>query len=212
MNASTSIRLLLTLAAITVIAGVSSGVALGQATKVAAEKPTFDDLTSPEFSGGNQKAFKPKDWLEIETKINAAMSPAPKSMTCDRLTVKWYVAVKNPEKPGTMLLLTRDVEHVNVPLEEDVYCSVYLSPASLKRITGSDRGGKSAVEAVGYEILVNGVKVAEDTTKFKPGWWNAASEKISRSDAVPLLNKSETPFSNSWWDRYAEVLDPRSTR
>ena len=122
--------------------------------------------------------------------------------------MKWYVAVKNPEKPGTMLLLTKDVEHVNIPLEEDVYCSVYLSPASIKRLTGTDRGGKSAVEAVGYEILINGVKVAEDTTKCKTGWWNAASDKISRSDAVPLLNKSETPFANRWWDRYAEVADP----
>jgi hypothetical protein len=140
------------------------------------------------------------------------MAPEPKSKTCDRLTVKWYVAVKNPEKPNTMLLLTRDVEHVNIPLEEDVYVSVYLSPASLKRLTGSDRGGKSAVEAVGYEILINGVKVAEDTTKFKTGWWNAASDKISRSDAVPLLNKTETPFANSWWDRYAEVSDPRRSR
>jgi hypothetical protein len=171
---------------------------------------TFTCL-SPELAGGKQKAFKPKDWLEIETKVRASMAPEPKSKTCDRMTVKWYVAVKNPEKPNSMLLLTRDVEHVNIPLEEDVYVSVYLSPASLKRL-GSERGGKDAVEAVGYEILINGVKVAEDTTKFKPGWWNAASEKISRSDAVPLLNKSETPFSNSWWDRYAEVLDPRTTR
>jgi hypothetical protein len=210
MNAP--LRHFLTVAAFTLITGVTSGVVHAQAAKVAAEKPTFDDLTSPEFAGGKQKSFKPKDWLELETKVRVSMAPEPKSKTCDRLTVKWYVAVKNPEKPSTMLLLTRDVEHVNVPLEEDVYCSVYLSPASIKRLTGSDRGGKGTVEAVGYEILINGVKVAEDTTKFKPGWWNAASDKISRSDAVPLLNKAETPFSNSWWDRYAEVADPRSSR
>jgi hypothetical protein len=210
MNAP--LRHLLTVAAFTLITSVSSGVAHAQAAKVTADKATFDDLTSPEFAGGKQKSFKPKDWLEIETKIKTSMAPEPKSKTCDRLTVKWYVAVKNPEKPNTMLLLTRDVEHVNIPLEEDVYVSVYLSPASLKRLTGSDRGGKSAVEAVGYEILINGVKVAEDTTKFKVGWWNAASDKISRSDAVPLLNKTETPFANSWWDRYAEVSDPRRSR
>jgi hypothetical protein len=210
MNAS--LRPLLALAAFSFITCISSGSAHAQAAKVAAEKATFDDLPSPEFQGGKQKPFKPKDWLELETKVKVSMAPEPKSMTCDRLTVKWYVAVKNPEKPGTMLLLTRDVEHVNIPLEEDVYVSVYLSPASLKRLTGSDRGGKTAVEAVGYEVLVNGVKVAEDTTKYKPGWWNAASDKISRSDAVPLLNKAETPFANSWWDRYAEVADPRNSR
>jgi hypothetical protein len=202
----------LCIAIIAVVTSLASGSAAAQAAKVVAEKPAFDDLPSPEFSGGKQKAFKPKEWLEIETKLKVSMSPEPKSRTCDKLTVKWYIAVKNSERSGTMLLLTRDVEHVNVPLEEEVFSSVYLSPASIKRLTGADRAGKSAVEAVGYEILINGVKVAEDTTKFRPGWWNAASDKISRSTAVPLLSKLETPFSNMWWDRYAEVLDPRSAR
>ena len=194
------------------ITSITIGNASGQAAKVTAEKPSFDDLQSPEFSGGKQKGFKPKDWLEIETKIKVQLSPEPKSKTCDRLMVKWYVAVKNPERSGTFLLLTKDIEHVNIPLDEDVYCSVYLSPASIKRLTGSDRAGKNCVESVAFEILVNGVKVAEETTKFKSGWWNAASDKISRSDTVPLLSKPSTAFSNMWWDRYAEVLDPRSMR
>jgi len=203
------LRKILLLSASAIIAGLSIGSAHGQAAKVAADKPAFDDLQSPEFSGGKQKSFKPKDWLEIEVKLKVSLAPEPKSKTCDRILVKWYVAVKNPDKPRTMLLLTKDVEHVNIPLDEDIYCSVYLSPASLKRLTGSDRAGKSVVEAVGYEVLVNGEKVASDTTKFKVGWWNAASDKISRSDAVPLLNKSETPFRDMWWDRYAEVSEQR---
>ena len=203
-------RTSLTLAAITICGFPVT--TLAQNAKVTADKPSFDDLQSPEFSGGKQKPFKPKQWLEVETKVKVSMQPEPKTKTCDRMTVKWYVAVKNPERAGTMLLFTRDIEHVNVPLDEDVYCSAYLSPASIKRLTGSDRAAKSSVEAVGYEILINGVKVAEDTTKFRPGWWNAASEKISRSTAVPLLSKLETPFAHMWWDRYAEVLDPRINR
>lgn len=189
------------------LTSLSIGSAFGQAAKVVGEKAEFDDLPSPEFSGGKQKSFKPKDWLEIETKLKVSLAPEPKSKTCERLLVKWYVLVKNPDRAGTMLLLTKDVEHVNVPLEEDIYCSVYLSPASINRLTGASRGGKKAVEAVGYEVLVNGEKVAADTTRYKVGWWNAASDKISRSDSVPLLNKSETPFSNMWWDRYAEVAE-----
>ena len=205
-------RIPLSLSAASILLCAMPATALAQASKVVAEQPAFDDLLSPEFSGGKQKGFKPKQWLEVETKIKVSMRPEPNSKTCDRLTVKWYVAVKDPERSGSMLLLTRDIEHVNVPLEEDVYCSVYLSPASIKRLTGSDRAGKSSVEAVGFEILINGVKVAEDTTKFRPGWWNAASDKISRSNAVPLLSKIETPFAHMWWDRYAEVLDPRISR
>ena len=199
------LRRTLSISASAIIASLSIGSAFGQAAKVTGDKPSFDDLQSPEFSGGKQLPFKPKDWLAIEVKLKADLSPEPKSKTCDRLTVKWYIAVKDPEKSGSMLLLTKDVEHVNIPLGEDVYCSVYLSPASIKRLTGSDRAGKSVVEAVGYEVLIDGRAVASDTTKFKVGWWNAASNKISRSDAVPLLDKSETPFSNMWWDRYAEV-------
>ncbi len=209
------LRKTLSLSVSATIAGLSIGSVYGQAAKVTGEAPSFDDIPSPEFSGGKQKSFKPKDWLEIEAKLNVALAPEPKSKTLDRLTVKWYVAVKNPEKRRTFLLLTKDVEHVNVPLGEDIYCSVYLSPASLRRLTGSDRGGKSAVEYVGYEVLVNGEKVAAETSKGsagtggKPAWWNSGTDRISRSDSVPLLNKSETPFSDMWWDRYAEVSEQR---
>ncbi|MFD2257915.1 Amuc_1102 family pilus-like protein [Luteolibacter algae] len=183
-----------------------TSVANAQAFKVEASKPAFDDLPSPEFSGGKQKSFKPKDWLEIEASFTVQMSPEPPSKTAERILVKWYIAVQHPDKKGSYLLLTKDITHVNVPLNQEIFSSVYLSPASISRLTGSDRGGKGAVELVGYEVLVNGEKVAQETNKNKVGWWNAASDKISRSDSVPLLNKAETPFSNMWWDRYAEIL------
>ena len=195
----------LSIAASAFISLISIGSAFGQTAKVVAEKPVFDDIGSPEFSGGKQKSFKPGEWLEMEAKLKVSISPEPKSKTCEKITVKWYVAVKNPDKPGTFLLLTKTVDHVNVPLDQEVFCSSYLSPASIKRLTGSDRGGKGAVEFVGYEVLVNGEKKVEETNKGKPGWWNAASDKISRSESVPLLTKAETPFANMWWDRYAEV-------
>lgn len=193
------------LVAITAAAAVMApGTASAQAAKATVEKPSFDDLQSPEFGGGKQKSFKPKDWLEVETKLKISMRPEPQSKTCERMTVKWYVAVKHPDKRGAFMLLTKEVNHVNVPLEEDIYSSVYLSPASLQRL-GFARGGKAAVEYVGYEVLVNGEKVGEETSKGKVGWWNTSSDNISRSESIPLLNKMETPFANMWWDRYAEV-------
>lgn len=196
----------------TIVAGLLSGSAFGQAVKVTADKPTFEDLQSPEFNtGGRQKTFKPKDWLEMEVKMKVQFAPEPKSMTCDKLLVKWYVLVQNPDKKDSYLLLTKDVEHVNIPLNEEIHCSIYLSPASIKRLTGFDKASKRLVEAVGYEILINGEKCASETTtgKFRAGWWNLASEHVSRSESVPLLNKSETPFDNLWWDRYAEVSKER---
>lgn len=173
-------------------------------TKVEADKPKFDNLPSPEFSGSKGKAWAPNDWLEVEVRIKVSMRPEPKSKTCDRLSVKWYVAVENPDKAGTYLKLVKEVQHVNIPLEKDVYCSVYLSPASIRRLTGSDKAGKGSVKFVGYEVLVDGQVAASDTSGGKDKWWTVASEKIADSDTVPLLSKAETPFAQMWWDRYAE--------
>ena len=178
--------------------------ALGEA-KVVAEKPKFDSLLSPEFGGAKMKTFKPKEWLEVESKIKIMMSPEPKSKTCDRITVKWYVAVKNPDKPGTFLKLTKEVEHVNIPLNEEVYVSAYLSPASIMRLTGGDRASKQAVKFVGYEVLIDGKVLASETDKGEPKWWSLPSNNIAESTTVPVLSKAETPFAQMWWDRYAEV-------
>lgn len=208
MNAS--FRKILLVAVTGGVTALFPATAFAQAAKATAEKPTFDDIQSPEFGGsGARKAFKPKNWLEVEAKINLAMRPEPASKMAERMTVKWYVAVKNPEKSGTFLLLSKEIQHANIPLSQDVYSSVYLSPASLQRLTGSDRAGKNAVEFVGYEVIVNGEVVGEETSGSQVGWWKTASEKISRSETVPLLDKSQTPFSNMWWDRYAEIYDER---
>jgi hypothetical protein len=190
---------------VSIVAAFALGSASGQAVKVTGQAPTFDDLPSPQFAGVKNKRFTPLDWLEIEVPLKVEMSPEPPSKTCEKMTIKWYVAVKNVDKPGTFLLFTKDVEHVNVPLNEEIYGSVFISPASLRRITGSGKGGKNSVEFVGYEILINGEEQATGTSKGKVGWWKTTSDKISRSEVVPLLNKNETPFSAMWWDRYPEI-------
>ncbi|MGJ8633876.1 MAG: Amuc_1102 family pilus-like protein [Luteolibacter sp.] len=185
------------------------GMVNAQSYKVEGQDPEFDDLPSPEFSGGKQKSVKPKEWLEMEAGMKIQMAPEPKSKTAERVTVKWYVAVEHPDKRNAYLLLTKDITHVNVPLNEEIFSSVYLSPSSIKRLTGEDRAGKRIIYSVGYEVLINGVKLAESSSKGKPGWWNASSSTISRSDTVPLLSKDETAFANHWWDRYAEILVER---
>ncbi|MGL5017606.1 MAG: Amuc_1102 family pilus-like protein [Luteolibacter sp.] len=193
---------------VSIFAAVALGSASGQAVKVTGQSPTFDDLPSPQFAGVKNKRFSPLDWLEIEVPLKVELSPEPPSKTCEKMTIKWYVAVKNIDKAGTLLLFTKEVEHVNVPLNEEIYGSVFISPASLRRITGSGTGGKNSVELVGYEILVNGevkAKGSNKTVKGKVDWWNITSDSISRSEVVPLLNKNETPFSAMWWDRYPEI-------
>lgn len=193
--------------AVAAAAAFLSPLAALAATKVdVTEKPKYDDILSPDISGTKSKPVKPKEWLEVEAKIKVDMAPEPKNKTCDHLTVKWYVAVENPDKVGTFLKLTKEIEYVNVPLKEDVYCSVYLSPASIRRLTGFSLSGKRAVKFVGFEVIIDGKTVADATDKAgKDKWWAAASDKIAESTTVPLLNKMETPFAAMWWDRYPEI-------
>lgn len=188
------------------LAGVlSHSAANAQVFRVEGDEPAFEDISSPKL-GDSKNGFKPKEWLEIEASIKVDMRPEPRSKTADRILVKWYVAVENPDKKGTYLLLTKDITHVNIPLGDKVFSSVYLSPSSVRRLTGGDRAGKSMVYMVGYEVLVNDVKRAEQSSsKGSPGWWNIPSNKISRSEVVPLLDKSESAFAQMWWDRYAEI-------
>ncbi len=181
-----------------------AGQVMGQALiKLEAGDPVFEKLPSPELGG--EKKWKPKDWLEMEVDFNITNAkPMPKDGFVDSLTVKWYVAVKNPAGKGT-LLLEKEIEHVNIRMNETLYSSVYLSPAAIMRLSGSDRASKSVIEQVGGEIFYKGTKVAQFSSrgKGKNQWWSSAS--LARSQKIPLRDKSETPFKFLYWDRYAEI-------
>ena len=168
------------------------------------QDPKFDDLQS--LSIGGAKRFKPKDWLEMEVKFKVdAVAPKPKDGFVDQISVHWYVAVENPGGKGYWLL-EKEVTHVNVSVGEELYASVYLSPNSIKRLSGRERASKSILWAVGGEMKVAG-KSFYFSSRGKPGWWT--SDKIAKTDKVPLLNKDETPFKAFWYDRYAEIQQIR---
>lgn len=171
------------------------------------EKPQFDDLPSPDLNVGKGKNFRPKNWLEIVSPITVPAQNAEqkKSGFIDQVVVKWYVAVKNKDAAGTYWLLNKEITHLNVPVDQAINTSVYLSPNTLQRLTGSDRAGKQSVESVGVEIFINGTKVGQESSKGNPGWWAATSNKMAATDKFPLLNKNETPFKMLWWDAYAEI-------
>lgn len=178
--------------------------------KIEASDPTFEELQSPSVGGNtSKKSWKPKDWLEVEVKVKLEPGrTAPRDGHVDRLTVRWYVAVENKiDRAGQKyFLMEKEVTHVNVPLDEDFYLSCYLSPATIKRLTGSDRAGKNSITAVGGEISVVGAAAPARFTSqgniSKP-WWQ--SPTMQRTNKYPLLNKNETPFKFLWWDRYLEI-------
>ena len=93
-----------------------------QDVKVDVGDVKYDDLESPQFGGNTGvKNFKPKNWLEAEVKIEAKASRRSDKKFLERLSVKWYVAVKEGKK---VQLLEKDVTYVNVPVDEDRYVSI----------------------------------------------------------------------------------------
>jgi len=183
------------------------GFASAQKAKDYSNALEFDDLQSPQVNVGKNKKFKPKDWLEIE--ITAKLDhipPASKSEAFhDSVSVAWNIILKGQDRKTYWI--KKVVDHVNVPSDEDVVFSVYLSPNTLKRITGKDNAGKSDLEAVGGDISVNGARAGFfKAGKFKAGWWTAEAPKsVTVTQKYPLLNKDETPFKLFWYDRYAEI-------
>ena len=181
---------------------------MAEVYKVDLDKPKIEKLQSPDNAGGvGNKSFKPKDWMEIELKFKVIVPPSSKAKFVDKVSVKWYVSTKSPEGGRQKILLEKEVNYVNVPVGEDIYTSVYLSPSAIMRLTGSDNVSKGDIENVGGEIRVNGSEAYKKsgffTLKSKPMWWNSGS--LSRYDKIPLRNKDETPFKFLWYDRYAEI-------
>ncbi len=166
--------------------------------------PQFDSLQSPNINDGNGKSFKPKDWLEVEVKLKVQkLKEEPKDKYLDEIKVNWNVVVKGQDRKNYWIKKT--VTYVNFPTDEEVYVSIYLSPNTLKRITGKDRAGKSDLEAIGGEIELNGAMVGFFNHGAKKGWWRDSLKGVEITSKFPLLDKTQTPFAPLWYDRYAEV-------
>jgi len=176
------------------------------AAKADVDKISFDALPSPDLNVSKAKNFKPKDWLEVEAKVRLQAVPVPVTGFLDKITVKWYIAAENVGGKATALL-TKEVSYVNLPVNEDFFVSVYLSPSAVKRITGEDRASARTVKAVALQILYNGKEIGTQSSSGPDNWWN--NPVLGQMSGVQVLNKNETPFKALWWDRYGEIEEQR---
>lgn len=153
---------------------------------------------------------KPKKWADFEIPFKVEAAPAPRSGYIDALTFKFYIAVVNPDRARQYLKLYKEIKYVNIPVGESTYASVYLSPSSVKRITGSEGGRSKWVKYEGVVVEYNGKIVATYSSERgkMEKWWTIQSPSIVETSYYPLLNKDETPFSVYWYDRYPEILKP----
>ena len=100
-------------------------------------------------------------------------------------------------------MLTANVNYRDVPMNEEVWASVYLSPAMLLRMLETDNAKKDAIRGYAVEFINGGEIVGGEAKPGKKGgksWWH------EREVGGSLIEKSKTPFRYLWWDRYAEEI------
>jgi hypothetical protein len=197
------------LATLMVVTGLGVSPALAQDAKleklVDLKEPTIQAQSTPEIKAAyvKDKRWKPKEWLEFEIPfIAVAPRNAPSTLTTyDQLTFKYYLFLDNPDKKKQRILTT-EVNHVNVPLNEGSASVVYLSPAAVLRLTGNHRVAPNAVTLWAVEVSKDG-KTVGFLSKDGKKWWESPSAPPTEPGV--LKNKMETPFAPLWGDYHAEV-------
>ncbi len=147
-------------------------------------------------AGVRDKKFKPRDWLEVEVEFDAK-AVDPRDGVIPEILFRYYVAMV--DKEGNPVVMTGDITHLNVVGGETYFSAIYVSPATLGKITGDYRTFNiNSVKAVGVEIFYNGVLVGGGTEGVSGKFWEG------KTTSPGVLSRSETPFGILWIDRYAD--------
>lgn len=164
--------------------------------------------------GSTDLKFSPKKWMMLEASMKIAAAPMPKSGYIDKLTVTFYLAASNPDKKGQYLKISKEINYINIPVNEEFYVSTYMAPSSVKRLTGSDTIKPNMFEYMGLTVSFNGKEVASISNKGgkMKEWWTVPSRTLVNTDSYPLLSKNETPFSIFWYDRYPEIMPTKESQ
>lgn len=168
--------------------------------------PVIQVQMTPDFAlkaGTRDKRWKQKEWLEIEVPFTAVPPRNAKAdlKAYDSLTFTYYLLI-SPTDKSKQRILTADVTHVNVPINESIASVVYLSPSAILSLTGSPRIAPNVISMWGVEVKYNGTLVGF-ASSTKNEWWKANNAPAT----VPgmLLTKNQTPFAPLWGDYHAEV-------
>ena len=169
-----------------------------QIKSIKVDKPDLTMLKTPDFNANTGKIKETprrREWLELEVKFEVEGKSANDYV--DNLLFKYYIVLDDDKKT----MVTADVTHVNIPIGEEMYSSVYLSPSSLDKLVGKKKGSERSVEGYAVEILHLGQSYGGTAKPSSPTrWWQArpATQGL-------LLSKDKTPYAPLRWDRFAEV-------
>lgn len=172
---------------------------------------------TPDFAlkgGTTDKRVRPKDWIEIEPEFKTLRSSSDKkSEVAPELTFKYYVFLNTMSGiKENARILTAEVVHTNVPLDEVSHSVVYISPSTILKVTGKPEGNASLVSAYAVEVTKGGEVVGffsklggssmDNPNDPKAKWWES---KAAPQQEPALLSKVQTPFAPLWGDYHADV-------
>lgn len=168
--------------------------------KVELKEIEISAIKTPElsFSGAKiKKTPRSREWLELDVSFKIK-GRSTSNDYLNQLTVKYYVMLSDKKT-----MLTSTVNYKDVPLNEEVWSSVYISPPMIARLFDTDNVSDAMIRGYAIEIIHDGEVVGGDAKPGKKGkkaWW------LETEIGGSLLQKSKTPFRYLWWDRYAEEI------
>lgn len=168
--------------------------------KVDVDDIKIDLVNTPEYNyaGDTKKLPKSKEWVEVEVEFK--VEGKTENDVAEALEFTYYVMMGDKET-----MLTEKITHVNVPLDEDIYSVMYISPTTIQKMFGKEVSVSGAVAGVAIEVRHNGALVGGDATVDPSSrWWQSKTQTPGM-----LRRKSDTPFAPLWWDRYADVEKSR---
>lgn len=182
--------------------GVCTAGAQAPATvKITGGKLEIKAIQTPQFSASNvgEKRWRPKEWLEVDLplQVKLAQSAGGRNGSLASLKVNYYIGLNAQTKDGKFEVIKGSFDYVDIPAAEDCHALAYVAPATLRRLLQKENFTPSDIKAWGYEVIVDGQRVAGESS-VGSAWWDKA-DSFSMNDGV-MLAKTETPFGILWGD------------
>jgi hypothetical protein len=161
-----------------------------RAGDVKISKVSPEVVKTPEFSyqGGPQKRSRVGQWLEVEVEYET------KPDMIDELSFAFKMQINGK-------LLTGEVAYISIPKQRDHYAVAYVAPRALENVMGGKQLTAASIQGIWVDCTHQGQVLSQGATKV-----GTQPPNLPQVGGF-ILNKSQTPFSILFWDRY-EALKP----
>lgn len=184
------------------VIGLQAGLAQdADAVKISGDKLQINPIQTPQFQAGNvgEKRWRPKNWMEVDLPFEVKLSndQGGRSGSLAVMTVNYYIGLNAQNKDGKYEVIKGVFNYVDIPSYEKSHALAYVPPATLRRLLMKEGFTPSDVRAWGYEVMVDGKRIAGDSS-VGGAWWEK-TDSLSMNDGL-MLAKSDTPFGILWGD------------